>query len=113
MAIADLDMAIDHHRRADKAHGAHADAVADVLEFVFERGNARVRIARAADAQARGLLAQHHAGVLRAAEADADNGRLTGKAALAEADQSVEKKPLDALDAVAGKQHTIIRAEQP
>ncbi len=38
--------------------------------------------------------------------------RLAGKAALAEADQRVEIKSFDALNAVAGKQHTVIRAEQ-
>ena len=69
-------------------------------------------IARADDAQAGRLLAQHHAGVLGAAEPDADDRRLAGEPALAEADQRVEIEPLDAVDAVAGKQHAVIGAEQ-
>src|SRR6266550_8105468 len=36
VAIADLDVAIDHHGRADEAHRAHADAVAELLEFLFQ-----------------------------------------------------------------------------
>ena len=113
MAIADFDVAIDHHRGADKAHGAHADGVAEFLELFFQRGDFRIGIARADDAQARRLLAQHHAGVLGAAEPDADDRGLAGEPALAEADQRVEIKPLDAFDAVAGKQHAVVRAEQP
>src|SRR5579864_5146876 len=30
VAIADLDVAIDHHGGADKTHGAHADVVAEL-----------------------------------------------------------------------------------
>ena len=48
-----------------------------------------IRIARS-DAQAGGLLAEHHGGILRAAEPDADDGGLAGEPALAEADQRVE-----------------------
>src|SRR5580698_3952747 len=64
------------------------------------------------DEQARRLLAKHHGGVLRAAKANADDGRLAGEPALAEADQGIEKEALDAFDAVAGKQHAIVRTEQ-
>ena len=112
VAVADLDMAIDHHRGADEAHGAHADIVAELLEFLFDRRDPRIRIARADDAQARGLLAENHAGIFRAAEPDADDGGLAGEPALAEADQRVEIKPLDARDAVGGKQHAVVGAEQ-
>src|SRR6185503_601217 len=112
MAIADLDVAIDHHRSAHEAHRAHADAVAKLPELFFQRGNLRVRIARPDDAQAGRLLAEHHGRVFRTAEPDSDDRRLTGKPALAEANQRVEIEPPDAVDAVAGKQHAIVGAEQ-
>ena len=60
MGIADLDMAIDHHGRADKAHRSHTDIVAHCHEFEFQLRNFRVRVAVADRAQACGLLAQHH-----------------------------------------------------
>src|SRR6476659_599569 len=112
MAIADLDVAIDDHRRADESHRAHADAVAERLELLLQRGDLRVRVARSDHAQAGRLLAQHHAGILRAAEPDADDRRLARKPALAEADQRVKIEPPDAVDAVARKQHAVIGAEQ-
>ena len=50
----------------------------------FKDGDLRIGVARADYAQAGGLLAEHHADVLGAAEADADDGRLAGETALAE-----------------------------
>ena len=50
--------------------------------------------------------------VFRTAEPDSDDRRLTGKPAFAEANQRVEIEPPDAIDAVAGKQHAIVGAEQ-
>ena len=113
VAIADLDMAIDHHGAAHEAHGAHADAVAEFLEVHLDGGDAGVGIAVADHAQAGRLLAEHHADVLGAAEPDADNGRLAGEPALAELDQGVEVEPPDAFDAVGREQHAVIAAEQP
>ncbi len=82
------------------------------LQFLLERGDLRIGIARADDAQAGGLLAEHHADVLRAAEPDADDRRLAGEPALAERDQRVEIEALDAVDPVAREQHAVIGAEQ-
>src|SRR6516165_11200692 len=113
VAIADLDVAVDHHGAADESHGAHADAVAEVLQLRFDGGDAGVGIAVADDAQAGRLLAEYHRDVLGAAEPDADDGGLAGEAALAELDQRVEIEPLDAVEAVGGKQHAVIAAEQP
>ena len=53
-------------------------------EFNFQGGDARVGIAVADHAQAGGLLAEHHADVLGAAEPDADDRGLAGEPALAE-----------------------------
>ncbi len=64
-------------------------------------------------AQARRLLAEHHADVLGAAETDADDRRLAGETALAEGDAGVEEEALDALDTVGGEQHAVVGAEQP
>src|SRR5262249_6228520 len=111
VAIADLDVAIDHHRGAHEPHSAHADAVAELLEFLLQRGDLGIRIARSDHAQAGRLLAQHHAGILGAAEPDADDRRLAREPALAEADERVEIEALDAVDAVAWKQHAIVGAE--
>ncbi len=108
VAIADLDVAIDHHGAAHESHGAHADVVAELLELHLDGGDARVGIAVADHAQARRLLAQHHADVLGAAEPDADDGRLAGEPALAELDQRVEVEPLDAVEAVGREQHAVI-----
>src|SRR5579875_4143324 len=113
MAVAHLDVTVDHHRRTDKTHRTHADRVAKPRELLLQRRDLRVGMARPDDAQAAGLLAEYHARVLRSAKTDPDDGRLTGKAALAEPHEGVEIEALDALDSVAGKQHTIIRAEQP
>ena len=64
-------------------------------------------------AEARRLLAEHHAGVFRTAEPDADNGRLAGEAPLAEGEQHIEEETLDAVDPVAGEQHPVVGPEQP
>jgi len=99
MAVADLDVAVDHHRGAHESHGSHAME----LPSSFNRSQGR----RSSDrgyanrhTQAGGLLAEHHADILGAAKADTDDGRLAGEAALAECNQGVEIKALDALDTV-------------
>src|SRR5215831_1330200 len=76
VAVTDLDVAIDHHGRAHEPHGAHADGIAELLELVLQGGDPRVGVARADRAQARGLLAEHHGGVLGTSEPHADDGRL-------------------------------------
>ena len=45
VAVTDLDVAVDHHMLADKSHGAHADGIAEFLQLVLERGDARVAVA--------------------------------------------------------------------
>ena len=113
MAVTDLDVAVDHHMLADKSHGAHADGIAELLQLVLERGDARVAVAVADGAQAGGALAENHAAVLGPAKPDPDDGWLAGKAALAEGDEAVEIETLDALDPVGGEQHPVVGAEQP
>src|SRR5215216_3592687 len=105
-------MAIDHHRRSHEAHGSHTDRISDVLQLVLERGDLRIGIARADNAQARGLLAEDHAGIFRTSKANADDSRLTGEPSFAEPDQGVEVKALDTLDSVAWKQHAVVGPEQ-
>src|SRR5690606_1785131 len=100
------------HRRADEAHRTHADAVAEVLQLLFEHRDLRVGIGVADCAQTRRLFAQHHGRVLAAAEAYADDRRLAREAAPAELHHHVEKKLLDAVDAVAWEEHAVIRPEQ-
>ncbi len=113
VAIADLNIAIDHHVLADKPHGAHADGVAKLLELILQLRNAGVGIAVAHGAQACRAFAQHHAGVLATAKADPDDRGLAGEAAFAKGDEAVEVEPLDPLDPVRGEQHPVIRAKQP
>src|SRR6185295_7448934 len=64
VAIADLNVAIDHHGRAHETHGTHAYGVAELFELIFERGDLCVGVARADTAQASGLFAEHHRNVL-------------------------------------------------
>ena len=82
-------------------------------ELHLDGGDAGVGIAVADDAQARRLLAQHHADVLGAAQPDADDGGLAGEPALAELDQRIEIELLDVVEAVGREQHAVVRAEQP
>ena len=113
MRVADFDMAIDDHGFADESHWPHADIVAHLLEFQFQRGDLRVRVPVAHRAQAGRLLAEGDGNVLAAAEPDADDGRLAGETAAAELVHHIEEEPLNAVDAVAGEQHPVIGAEQP
>ena len=106
-------MTIDHHGRADKTHCPHANTVAEILQLIFERGDLLVGIAVADSAQTGRLLTQLHTGVFRAADADTYDRGLTGKAALAEGNQRIKQEPLDAINAVTGKQHAVIGTEQP
>src|SRR3546814_6649081 len=53
-----LDVAIDHHGRADEAHGAHADRVAEFLQLQLQGGDLGIRVAVADHAQAGRLLAE-------------------------------------------------------
>src|SRR6516164_8116019 len=45
VAVADLDVAIDHHGAAHESHGAHADAVAELPELHLDRSDAGIGIA--------------------------------------------------------------------
>ena len=112
MGMGDLDMAVDDHGIALEAHGAHADLVAELLQLGFERRHLRVRVAVADGTQTGRLFADAHAGILVAAETDADNRRLAGEAAAAELDHDVEEKALDAVDAVGREQHPVVGAEE-
>src|SRR5581483_6918807 len=112
VAVADLDVAVDHHGAPHETHGAHADAVAELFELRLQLCDPGIGVARADHAQTRRLLAQDHRDVLGAAEPDADDGRLAGEPAPAEGDERVEVEALDALDAVAGEQHAVVGAEQ-
>ena len=112
VGVADFDVQVGDHRAPGEPHRTHADGVAEVFQFQFQRRDFRVGVAVADHAQTRRLFAERHARVLRAAQAHADNRRLACQAALAESDEGVEQKPLDAVHAVAGKQHAVVGAEQ-
>ena len=101
MAVADLDIAVDHHILADKPHRPHANGIAKLFQLVLKRGDPGIAIA-VADRATGGTLAKNHAAVLCAAKADADDRRLAGQPALAEGHQAVEIEAFDALDAVEG-----------
>src|SRR5262249_20638823 len=58
------------------------------------------------------LLAERHGDVLGAAEAHADDGRLTGEPTPTKGYQRVKVEALDALDAIAREQHAVVGAEE-
>ena len=68
VAIANFDIAVDHHGFADKAHRAHADGIAQFFKLVFQFGNLRVRVPVANNAQTGGTFAKHHASILATAQ---------------------------------------------
>ncbi len=102
----------DHHRGAREAHGAEPDVIAERRQLILEGSGRRIGVAAAHRAQAGRLLAEPHAGVLGAADAHAHDGGLAGEAALARFDEGVDEEALDPRDAVAGKEHAPVRAEE-
>ena len=112
MAVADLDIAVDHHILADKPHRPHANGIAKLFQLVLKRGDPGIAIAVADRAKTGGTLAKNHAAVLCAAKADADDRRLAGQPALAEGHQAVEIEAFDALRCRRGEQHPVVGAEQ-
>gem|GEM_PF-5607124 len=112
MAIAYFNMGIDDHRFADKSHGTHAYRISQFFQFHFQFGNTGISVAITDSAQTRGALAQYHAGVLASAKPDIDNRWLAGQAPLAKGDKAIEIKPLDPLNTIGGKQHTVIGTKQ-
>ena len=75
-------------------------------------GDERVGMAIADNAQAGCFLAERDALVLGAADADADDHRRAGQAAMAEGDERVDEEALEAGDAVAGEEHAVVAAEE-
>jgi len=112
MAITYLDIAINHHRAADKAHRAHADIIAQFGKFSFQCSDFRVRIFIANHAQTGRPFSQDHTGIFCPAQPNAYNGWLTGKTALAKGHQTIQIKPLYPLNPVRGEQHPVICAKQ-
>jgi len=100
VAVTHLDMAIDHHVLADKAHRAHAYGIAKLFKFIFHFRNARVGIPAAHHTKGRGAFAKRHADVFRSTEANPDDGGLTSKPAFSERHQAIEVKPLDPLNPI-------------
>src|SRR3989475_13125431 len=98
--VGDLDVRGHDQRRAGEPHRADADVVAERRELLLEGRDRRVGVPAADDPQAGRFLAQAHARVLRAAEAEPDDRRLAREAALAELHQRVDEEPLDAGDPV-------------
>ena len=58
MAVANLDIAVDHHVLADKPHRAHTDGIAKLLQLIFQRGNLRIAVTISDCAQTGGTLAK-------------------------------------------------------
>src|SRR5206468_4353746 len=103
----------DDERGARKPHRTDADVVAQRGQLVLERRDRRVGVPAADRAQARRLLPETHAGVLRAADAEADDRGLARQAALAELHERVDEEALDAGDAVGWEQHPVVAPEEP
>src|SRR3989454_375669 len=111
--VGDLDVRGHDQRRAGEPHRADADVVAERRELLLEGRDRRVGVPAADDPQAGRFLAQTHARVLRAAEAEPDDRRLAREAALAELHQRVDEEPLDAGDPVRREEHAVVGAEEP
>src|SRR5438128_2334204 len=111
--VGDLDVRGHDQRRAGEPHRANADVVAERRELLLEGRDRRVGVPAADDPQAGRFLAQAHARVLRAAEAEPDDRRLAREAALAELHQRVDEEPLDAGDPVRREEHAVVGAEEP
>src|SRR3989442_1220238 len=111
--VGDLDVRGHDQRRAGEPHRADADVVAERRELLLEGRDRRVGVPAADDPQAGRFLAQAHARVLRAAEAEPDDRRLAREAALAELHQRVDEEPLDAGDPVRREEHAVVGAEEP
>src|SRR5438094_4256383 len=111
--VGDLDVRRHDQRRAGEPHRADADVVAERRELLLEGRDRRVGVPAADDPQAGRFLAQAHARVLRAAEAEPDDRRLAREAALAELHQRVDEEPLDAGDPVRREEHAVVGAEEP
>src|SRR5260370_729776 len=110
--VGHLDVGRDHEGGAGEAHRADPDVVPERRQLLLQRGDLRVGVPAAHDAQARRLLAEPHAGVLRAADAHADDRGLAREAAPAELDERVHEEALDAADAVGREEHPVVAAEQ-
>ena len=85
MAITDLDVAIDHHVLANKAHRTHADGIAQFLELILHLRNPGIAVAAAHNPQRGGAFAKGHADVLGPAQPDPDDRRLAGETRLPKA----------------------------
>ena len=63
VAIANLNIAINHHRFANKSHRTHADIIAKIFQLVFKFSNFRIGVAVANNPQTGSAFTEHHTGI--------------------------------------------------
>ena len=112
VAIANLNIAINHHGFANKSHRAHADIISQFFEFIFKRGNFRIGVVITNHAKTGSAFSKNHTAIFRTTKTNANNRWLAGKAALAKSDKRVKIKPFDAFNPVTWEQHPVISTKK-